>query len=81
MDLNITKELKNEGYARDIVRIIQEARKEIDYNVADRIKIQLKIDNGEKIIDNFGEYIQNETLSEIVEELLDFDIEKEFDLD
>lgn len=81
MDLNITKELKNEWYARDIVRIIQEARKEIDYNVADRIKIQLKIDNWEKIIDNFGEYIQNETLSEIVEELLDFDIEKEFDLD
>jgi isoleucyl-tRNA synthetase len=39
MDNNITEELKIEGYARDLVRQIQEARKEADYQVDDRIKV------------------------------------------
>jgi isoleucyl-tRNA synthetase len=41
MDSKITNELKNEGYARDIVRQIQEARKEADYQVDDRIQISI----------------------------------------
>ncbi|MDF1682932.1 MAG: DUF5915 domain-containing protein [Patescibacteria group bacterium] len=41
MDNNITEELKIEGYARDIVRQIQEARKEADYKVDDRIEISI----------------------------------------
>ncbi len=42
LDLNITDELKNEGIARDIVRLIQQARKEADLNITDRINIALK---------------------------------------
>jgi isoleucyl-tRNA synthetase len=42
LDLNITEELKNEGIARDIVRLIQQARKEADLNITDRIDISVK---------------------------------------
>jgi isoleucyl-tRNA synthetase len=41
MDDNISEELKNEGLARDIVRQIQESRKDAQYNVDDRIKISI----------------------------------------
>jgi isoleucyl-tRNA synthetase len=41
MDSNITPELKNEGYIRDIVRHIQESRKEADYKVDDRIQVSI----------------------------------------
>ena len=41
MNPEITEELKNEGYARDIVRQIQEARKEADYQVDDRIHVSI----------------------------------------
>ncbi|MBT3726294.1 hypothetical protein HOG21_00920 [bacterium] len=39
MDPELTTELKNEGYARDIVRQIQESRKEANYEVDDRIQV------------------------------------------
>jgi isoleucyl-tRNA synthetase len=41
MNNNISEELKQEGIARDIVRQIQEARKEANYNVDDRINISI----------------------------------------
>lgn len=43
LDLNINEELKNEGIARDIVRAIQQARKEADLNITDRINVALKV--------------------------------------
>ena len=39
LDINITEELEKEGYARDIIRFLQELRKKADYNISDRIYI------------------------------------------
>ncbi|MCH7666117.1 MAG: hypothetical protein IH936_09360 [Acidobacteria bacterium] len=39
LDTTITEDLKHEGYARDIVRSIQDLRKDAGYNVDDRIYI------------------------------------------
>jgi len=91
MDSHITPELKNEGYIRDIVRHIQESRKEADYKVDDRIKVSIrktvnslndmwKIEN---ILnnDNYRKYIQNETLSTIVDSLDTFEINKDLEVD
>ena len=61
LDLTITPELKDEGTAREIVRKIQETRKQLDLEITDRIYIE--------IIGNyptaFEKYICEETLGEI----------------
>lgn len=79
MDSEITPELKNEGYIRDIVRHIQESRKEADYKVDDRI--QVSISGCDEVISNFKEYIQNETLSTIVDSLGTFEINKDLEIE
>ncbi len=61
LDLKITKELLEEGVAREIVRQIQDARKQIGCNITDKIEIEL--------IGNYPhdwlEYILSETLASV----------------
>lgn len=42
LDTTITENLKIEGYARDIIRLIQDMRKEAGYQVTDRIMLSLE---------------------------------------
>lgn len=79
MDENITEELKLEWYARDIVRHIQEWRKEADYQVDDRIT--LSISGAPEVIETFKEYIETETLSNISSDLTSPDLEKTVELE
>ncbi|MBX9808806.1 class I tRNA ligase family protein, partial [Candidatus Gracilibacteria bacterium] len=67
LDTNITEILKTEGYARDLIRIIQDMRKEADYNVTDRIKLSITSEGNGTIVDTFGEMISSETLSTFTE--------------
>ncbi len=80
MNPNITNNLKLEWYARDIVRQIQEARKEANYQVDDRIKINLSWEKIEKILKLFKNYIETETLSKVDDNLSSADLEKEIEL-
>lgn len=78
----ITKELKEEWYIRDIVRHIQESRKEANYQVDDRIKVELEVKNCELIInEKLKNYIESETLSSLVENIENADLEKELEID
>jgi isoleucyl-tRNA synthetase len=79
MDDTMTEELKIEGYYRDVVRYIQEARKEADYQVDDRISVQLS--GADSIVSKFKENIESETLSTLVETLEAFDVEKSLEID
>ena len=45
LDSKITDELKKEGYVRDLVRGIQNLRKESGLNVTDRIKLTVSGDD------------------------------------
>ncbi|MBU0727623.1 class I tRNA ligase family protein, partial [Patescibacteria group bacterium] len=67
LDIEITPELEMEGYARDLVRQIQELRKSADYRVDDRIAIAL-INVSKTLIEKFGDYIRNETLATSIED-------------
>ena len=48
LDVEITPELEAEGLARDIVRAVQQARREADLNVSDRIVLTLGVDDATK---------------------------------
>ncbi len=84
LDTEITEDLQSEGYARDLIRYIQEMRKEMDYKVDDRISIWI---DGQKILQDcvtkFSDYIKSETLANEIQQSgdMDWDIEKELDLD
>lgn len=67
LDTVLTDDLKLEGIARDIVRFIQQLRKEADYQVDDRIYVLVEALRGGTIIDavtKFSDYIKRETLAE-----------------
>jgi isoleucyl-tRNA synthetase len=64
LDTNLTEDLKKEGFAREIVRFIQELRKETDYQVDDRILVMILAEGkvGEAVTE-FADYISKETLA------------------
>jgi isoleucyl-tRNA synthetase len=41
LDMEITPELAAEGTARDVVRVVQQARREADFDVSDRIALAI----------------------------------------
>lgn len=45
LDINITTELKQEGLSRELVNRVQNLRKEMDFEVTDRITVSLQQDN------------------------------------
>ncbi len=64
LDLEIDADLEREGRARDLVRVIQQARREADLDVSDRIR--LVIDAGDEWRDAAGafrDYIAEQTLA------------------
>lgn len=63
LDLNLTPELINEGLARDVVRLVQQARKDANLNVTDRI--DLNIETEAQIID-FKNYIAEQVLAKSI---------------
>lgn len=44
IDITLSDDLKAEGYAREIIRRIQDMRKEMDLRVEDQIKVQVDVD-------------------------------------
>lgn len=65
IDEIITPELRKEGLMREVIRFIQNARKEAGLNVDDRIKLCLTTEDEElaSAIDNYVEIIKSEALA------------------
>ncbi|MFZ4540453.1 MAG: isoleucine--tRNA ligase [Rickettsiales bacterium] len=64
LDLTITPELEAEGRARDLVRMIQQARKDAGLHVADRITLALDVPADFKsALTTHGDYIASQTLA------------------
>ena len=65
LNIKITPELKREGFARDLVRAIQEERKKANLKVTDRIILALDSDDLEirETIAEWRKYICKETLA------------------
>ena len=65
LDTDLTDELVKEGLAREIVRTIQDARKQAGLDISDRIRLHVAGDLFiSEVIDDFQEWIITETLTE-----------------
>jgi isoleucyl-tRNA synthetase len=68
LDLNISDTLRAEGLARDVVRLIQQARKDADLQVTDRIVIQVAASGDvAAAIEGNKSYISDQTLADTIE--------------
>ena len=68
LDTKVTDELKKEGYVRDLIRGIQNLRKESGFEVTDRIKLFVSGDADLKdAFAKFKDFVKGETLA-VVEE-------------
>lgn len=65
LDLTITDELRREGYARELIRTVQELRKKADFQVSDRIELYVSGDDTiGTAIEHFLEKIKSEVLAQ-----------------
>jgi isoleucyl-tRNA synthetase len=71
LNTTLTPELRLEGAARDLVRVIQDARKDAGFEIADRIALRVSGIGAEHegvsveaLVEQYGAYIQHETLAE-----------------
>jgi isoleucyl-tRNA synthetase len=68
LDTTLTPALEREGLAREIVRRVQELRKQADYDLTDRILVQYKAEGAlAEAINVFEELIAREVLAERLE--------------
>jgi isoleucyl-tRNA synthetase len=68
LDTALTPELRDEGFARELVRHIQDARKSAAFHIADRIRVYLAPESGAsdlaRVVGRWGEYLRGETLAD-----------------
>ena len=64
LDKTITDELREEGYARDLIRAIQSARKNAGLNMDDHIKLSLSVE----IPKDYVELVKTEVLADTIDD-------------
>lgn len=73
LDVTITKDLKEEGLARELVNRIQNIRKNNGLEIIDRITVEISLFEGvAEAIESFGDYMKIQTLADdihVVEQL------------
>ena len=68
LDVTITPELKEEGYARELVNRIQNLRKETNFEVTDKIIVKVSGENYlNDVLKNNSEYISSQVLASSLE--------------
>ncbi|MGC9346824.1 MAG: DUF5915 domain-containing protein, partial [Anaerolineae bacterium] len=65
LDTTITPELELEGLAREVVRRVQELRKQADYDLTDRVRVEYKADGKlAEALQTHGDTIADEVLAD-----------------
>ena len=65
LDVNVTDELRREGWAREVVKRIQTKRKESGFEITDRIIVKVSLNEQvEDVVNNFGSYISEQVLAD-----------------
>ena len=64
LDTEVTAELAAEGLARDVVRVVQQARKDADLDVTDRVAAVIDVaDDVREAVEAHAEFVKGETLA------------------
>ncbi|HEX6518750.1 MAG TPA: isoleucine--tRNA ligase [Streptosporangiaceae bacterium] len=64
LDVNVTPDLEAEGTARDVVRLVQQARRDAGLDVSDRIRLTIGADDATRqAIQAHAEFLKGETLA------------------
>ncbi|GHT58121.1 isoleucine--tRNA ligase [Bacteroidia bacterium] len=67
LDITVTKELKKEGIARELVNRIQNIRKSNGYEITDKIRVTIQSDpHVNEAVEEFKQYIANQVLANSV---------------
>jgi isoleucyl-tRNA synthetase len=79
IDVELTPELKREGYAREVVRFVQAARKNAGLNVDDRISLSLQTTDDElrQALTDYQSIIVQETLATKIDAEATYDYQTE----
>ncbi|HEU5111109.1 MAG TPA: class I tRNA ligase family protein, partial [Micromonosporaceae bacterium] len=68
LDTTVTPELAAEGLARDVVRVVQQARRDADLNVSDRVRLVLSAaDDVVEAVRTHRDFVAREVLATAVE--------------
>ena len=82
LDIQITDELRTEGVARELVKRIQNIRKESGFEITDRIAVTLEHnEQTDKAVDQFKDYICGQVLANSLTVVDKLDNAMELDLD
>lgn len=64
LDIRLTEELIDEGYARELINKVQNRRKELDLDVTQRIRLQISCDDRiSRVVESYREVIFHEVLA------------------
>ena len=64
LDITITDELRREGVARELVNRIQNIRKESGFEVTDKIRVEIELNDAtQSAVESFADYIAQQTLA------------------
>lgn len=67
LDVNVTEELQQEGYARELINRIQNLRKKLEFEVTDRINVRISHNPViAQVAENYNSYICAEILADSV---------------
>lgn len=81
LDLFITNELEKEGIARDIIRFVQQSRKDAGLNISDKIMLSI-VSNDNMVaeaISKYREMIESPTLASITQDELQHNFEADLE--
>jgi len=68
LDLRLSQELLQEGQARDVVRVVQQARKLAELHISDRIRLELALpEDWREAVERFRDYVSEQTLASQLE--------------
>ena len=73
------KELKDEGFVREVISKIQQLRKQADFDVLDKIKVYIQADDEIKsALENDLDYLKTEVIAESV--IFDEEVEEKYNI-